>query len=323
MENRLYISMYHYTRDLKNSDYPEIKGLDYDLFDRQLAYFKDNFNVIRMEDLLDCYDGKFELPEKAMLLTFDDGYIDNHEAALPLLKKYGFTGSFFIPAKTFCENKLLDVNKIHFILAVVEQNGNVLDLVKEIYSLLDEYRNRGFKIKSNEDLFEEYGIANRFDSKEIVFCKRILQTALEEKIRNEITDILFEKYVGIKEEDFSKKLYMSREMLLDMKKEGMFIGIHGYDHYWLGNLEEDKMKKDIDRALDQMSEYIDRDRWVMNYPYGSYNERVIDYISSKGCVLGLTTKVNLCHLDLDNRYELPRFDCNDFPPKSEHYKEFE
>ena len=110
-----------------------------------------------------------------MLLTFDDGYIDNYTVALPLLKKYGFQGSFFIPAKTFCENKMLDVNKIHFILASVLANSNIGNLVKDIMKLVDEYRLHNKDIPDNESLYEEYAVANRFDDKDTVFCKRVLQ----------------------------------------------------------------------------------------------------------------------------------------------------
>ena len=39
-KNSLYISMYHYVRDLKNSRYPDIKGLDVDLFYEQMMFFK-------------------------------------------------------------------------------------------------------------------------------------------------------------------------------------------------------------------------------------------------------------------------------------------
>ena len=58
MNNKLHICMYHYTRDLLNSPYPAIKGLDLSLFIRQLDFFRDNFKVVTMEDVLDAYDGK-------------------------------------------------------------------------------------------------------------------------------------------------------------------------------------------------------------------------------------------------------------------------
>ena len=322
MSKKLYISMYHYTRDLINSRYPEIKGLDYPLFEKQLQFFKDNFNVIKMEELIDALKNGSDLPENALLLTFDDGYIDNYTVALPLLKKYGFQGSFFIPAKTFCENKILDVNKIHFILAVVPNRNEMDVLYDDLLKQIDIYREAGHQIPDTDELIDKYAMANRFDDARTVFCKRVLQTALPEMIRNEISDYLFNKYVGIKESSFAKELYLNREQIALMKENGMFIGIHGYDHYWLGNLEEEKMKRDIDKALEEMSDYIDENCWVMNYPYGSYNEEVIKYIESKGCVLALTSEVRAADLSKDNRYTIPRFDCNDFPPKSEKYKEF-
>lgn len=50
---KLYISMYHYTRDLQHSRYSDIKGLDISLLRQQFDYFKSNFNVIRMEQVID------------------------------------------------------------------------------------------------------------------------------------------------------------------------------------------------------------------------------------------------------------------------------
>lgn len=81
------------------------------------------------------------------------------------------------------------------------------------------------------------------------------------------------------------------------------------------------MKEDIDKALDVMDEFIDRKRWVMNYPYGNYNNDVLRFIQKRGACLGVTTKVAVANIGRDNKYELPRFDCNDFPPKSENYLE--
>ncbi|MBR5360004.1 MAG: polysaccharide deacetylase, partial [Lachnospiraceae bacterium] len=65
--------------------------------------------------------------------------------------------------------------------------------------------------------------------------------------------------------------------------------------------------------------YIDRDSWVMNYPYGSYSDDTVEYIKSKGAVLGLTADVRIADLSVDDLWRLPRLDCNDFPPKSENY----
>ena len=71
-----------------------------------------------------------------------------------------------------------------------------------------------------------------------------------------------------------------------------------------------------------MREFIDEDAWVMNYPYGSYNETTLRLIKSKGAVLGLTTKRGVTDIDVTSALEFARLDCNDFPPKGEDYNMF-
>ncbi len=316
---KLNIVMYHYVRDLSHSRYPGIKGLDTDLFKEQITYLKKKFTIVKMEDIIDITTGGGCLPDNSALLTFDDGYIDNFITVLPILKQYKLQGSFFIPGKTFTEDILLDVNKVHFILASAPER----EVVQDLLSLLDKYRDIYPEISSNDELLKKYAVANRFDTAETIFCKRILQTAIPEELRNKISSILFEKYVGLPENYFARELYMNRDQIRFMRDEGMFIGLHGYDHYWLANLSEDKMKKDIDKALEVMDEFIDKDNWVMNYPYGNYNHNVIEYIKTKGCKLGLTTEVGRANLEKDDLYQLPRWDCNDFPPKSYNYMKLE
>lgn len=316
--SELYISMYHYTRDLKHSRYPEIKGLDVKIFREQIAFMKSNFNIVTMEQVLEAISTKDKLPEKALLLTFDDGYADNYNVAMPILEEYGVQGSFFIPGKTFTTHQLLDVNKIHYVLA----SANIYNLVEDLKKEMDYYRGQEFQYAPTEELFAKYAVASRFDIKETVFVKQMLQTVLPEKLRNIISSKLFAKYVGVTEEQLAYELYMSEEQIRTMKRHGMFIGIHGYDHYWLGNLPVEQMENDISLALDALDEFVDRKQWVMNYPYGNYNKDVLAYISKQGACLGLTTEVRLADIDKDNPLELPRLDCNDFPPKSDNYLKY-
>lgn len=316
--SKLYISMYHYTRDLVHSRYPGIKGLDIELFKKQIEFMKANFSIVTMEQVIASIKGEEILPENALLLTFDDGYIDNYMYAFPILEDAGVQGSFFISGKTFDTHQLLDVNKIHYILASADINSLLID----VFERLNHYRGKEFEYASNDELFNQYAVSNRFDCKETIFVKRILQTVLPEKLRNIISSDLFEKYVGVSEETLAYELYMSEEQIKSMKRHGMFIGLHGYDHYWLGNLNTEQMKTDITKALEVMDSFIKKNEWVMNYPYGSYNSDVIDFIKSKGAVLGVTTEVRVADLSMDSVYELPRLDCNDFPPKSENYKSY-
>lgn len=317
--NKLYIAMYHYTRDLVHSRYPQIKGMDISLLRQQLEYMKKKFNFVTMEQVVEAAEKRYSLPDNALLLTFDDGYVDNYTYAMPLLEEFGAQGSFFIPGKTFATHQLLDVNKIHYILA----SADMEKLVTDVRRAMDYYRGQEFDFAPTNDLYEQYAVANRFDTKETIFVKRMLQTVLPEKLRTMIASELFEQYVGVTEQQLAYELYMTEDQIRTMKRHGMYIGLHGYDHYWLANLESDQMKKDIDMALEVMDEFIDKKQWVLNYPYGNYNDDVINYIRSKGACLGMTTEVRVAHIGEDDKFKLPRLDCNDFPPKSENYHDYE
>lgn len=314
--SRLYISMYHYTRNLKDSRYPNIKGLDSSMFSEQILFMKEHFHIVTMEEVMEAAENRYNLPEDAMLLTFDDGYIDNYTFAFPVLDKLGVQGSFFIPGKTFTTYELLDVNKIHYLLASTDINIILEDLLER----MEHYRGNEYTYPSNQELFHEYAKSNRFDGKEIIFVKRMLQTVLPEKIRNRIASELFAKHVGVSEQQLAHELYMTEEQIRTLKRHGMHIGVHGYDHYWLGNLSKEKMQQDMQKALEIMDEFIDSKKWAMNYPYGSYNEDVICYAKEHGACVGVTTEVRIADLEIDDVMKLPRLDCNDYPPKSENYK---
>jgi peptidoglycan/xylan/chitin deacetylase (PgdA/CDA1 family) len=63
-----------------------------DQFDRQLAWLKHNADVVHLRDL----DRALSSRGRYVLITFDDGYADNHQLALPLLQKHSLPAAFFI-----------------------------------------------------------------------------------------------------------------------------------------------------------------------------------------------------------------------------------
>jgi peptidoglycan/xylan/chitin deacetylase (PgdA/CDA1 family) len=65
--------------------------------DAQMAWLAQNgYTTITMKELLYHLSLGWPLPEKPIVLTFDDGYRDAYEFAYPILQKYGFVGTFFI-----------------------------------------------------------------------------------------------------------------------------------------------------------------------------------------------------------------------------------
>lgn len=314
-ENKLTVIMYHYVRDLKHSRYPDIKGLQTELFKEQLQYLKKHYHFVRVEEVIAAYSGGNRLPEHPVLLTFDDAYVDHFSTVFPILQHEGIQGAFYAPVKAVTENKVLDVNKIHFILASTPEDRLPV-LLKEIKFLLGKYREE-YGLKDFDYYFEKLAVANRFDSKEVIFIKRLLQVELDEHLRNVLSDILFEKIVGIPEEAFSRELYMSIDQIRCMVDCGMHIGSHGYDHYWLGSLSKEKQEFEIKKSIEFIKTVGgDVNNWSICYPYGNYNADTIALLKEQGCKLGLTTVVDVTDLNdatPDAIYKLPRLDTNDIP----------
>lgn len=66
-------------------------------FEEQMAYLSENgFTTITPDQLMSYLNHDRALPEKPIMITFDDGYLDNYTNAYPILKKYGFTATIFL-----------------------------------------------------------------------------------------------------------------------------------------------------------------------------------------------------------------------------------
>lgn len=67
------------------------------IFDQQMKYLKDNgFRVIGLDEILDFLQYRHAIPKRSVAITIDDGYKSGYDIAYPILKKYGFTATFFV-----------------------------------------------------------------------------------------------------------------------------------------------------------------------------------------------------------------------------------
>ncbi len=306
--NDLTVIMYHYVREIKESEYPKIKGLEVSGFCRQLDYLSDNFNLVKAEDVITCVRQGKKLPSKSCLLTFDDGYKDYLTYVLPELLKRNIQGSFFLPVKPVVERELLDVHKIHFILASTE---NYSKLVKDVDAMWVEH---GISDSDLSSYKEKYAVTSRYDIADVMYVKNVCQYVLSEGIRNAIVSKLFQIYVNKIEKDFANELYLSVDETKTLVESGMYVGSHGYRHLWLDKENYESQSLEIDSSLKFLKDVGSSTKdWIMCYPYGSYNSDTLRILKDRNCAIGLTTKVGVAEISLNSALELPRFDTNDFP----------
>ncbi len=309
--NSCTIIMYHYVRPIQKSSFPKIKGLELIGFRRQLNYLCNNFNIITANQMLNCIYNRNKIPSKSAVLTFDDGFKDHFSFVFPLLKKFKIQGLFFPPAKPIKEKSILDVHKIHHILANV---NNKQTLVNEINHFIRNYKDE-YDLDSPSKYYERLAIPNRFDTKDVIFIKRILQRDLPQKLRNIVTSYLFKKYITSDEQAFSEELYLSLDEIKEMCESGMYFGSHSYSHNWLTTLSEKELKIEIGKSLNFHHSIVKNsgDDLIMCYPYGDYNKKIIQELKKYNFKAGLTTDVGTAILNKRNAYHLMRYDTNDFP----------
>jgi len=66
-------------------------------FEEQMHYLREQgYTAISLAELLDSYEGRAVLPDKPIIITFDDGYEDNLLIALPIMEKYKMRCTIFI-----------------------------------------------------------------------------------------------------------------------------------------------------------------------------------------------------------------------------------
>lgn len=95
------ILMYHYISELPADADSIRRGLTIEpaMFEAQLQYLQEHgYTTVTLADVYATLTTGKPLPEKPIVLTFDDGYLDAYTDALPLLQQYGFVGEFFVLA---------------------------------------------------------------------------------------------------------------------------------------------------------------------------------------------------------------------------------
>lgn len=311
MNRPVTIVMYHYVRDLQRSRFPAIKGLSLERFRRQLDYIQAHYTPIGAEDLIGALSSApKDLPPNPILLTFDDGYSDHFANVFPLLDARGMKGCFFPSAQVVFEDKVLEVNKIQFVLASVPDPGALLE---QVFSSLAEFR-WADGLKTREAYLQTVSGEHRYDTPQVTVLKRLLQRELPEPVRAEIVQRLFAEHVTSDEAAFACELYMSVDQIACLRRHGMHIGSHGYAHVWLDHVSPETQAVEIDRSIEFLQKLgVGKDEWSMCYPYGGFNGSLLEILRGRQCRLGFTVEARVADLDVDDPLTLPRIDTNDLP----------
>lgn len=310
MPNRkLTVVTYHYIRNLEKSRYPEIKGLNINSFRKQLLYFNKHYSFISIPELVDAIESGTPLPENSILLTFNDNYLDHFTNVFPILDEMNIPGCFYPEIKALAEPVVLPNHKIHYILA---SEPDTEKIIKEIKKLITK-QSQMFPVSSFESYFDKLARPSKYDPKEVIFIKRLLQNELDEDLAKIFINHLFEKFVGVNDAVLNQELYMNDRHIQCMYRHGMHFGVIGYSHKRLSSLTFQEQKEEITTSIDYLKNLgIDEKQLTVSYPWNDFNIDTIDILKTHSIKAAFRGGSEPANLEAHDRYSLPRFDTNDF-----------
>lgn len=140
-EQTIPVLMYHHLADNINNN----TVISPTNFDKQMRALKEEgYHAISVKELHDYLTNQIKLPEKPVLITFDDGYLSNYEMAYPILKKYELHAEIFVIA-----SRITDTSKeIAYPHEIAKMNWDQLKEMQDYITIQSHTWDSHYKLPS-------------------------------------------------------------------------------------------------------------------------------------------------------------------------------
>ncbi|WP_395403703.1 polysaccharide deacetylase family protein [Pseudoduganella sp. UC29_106] len=276
----LSILIYHRVLPRKDPLFPG--DVDRIEFDRHMALVRSHFNVLPLRDAVRLMrEGR--LPRRAACITFDDGYADNADIALPILQKHGLHATFFIASGFLNGGRMWNDTVIE---TVRMAPGDVLD--------------------ATELGLGRHALASVEDRRTALhsLIGQLKYRDMEE--RQQLVDALSAKAGRALPAD----LMMDTAQLRRLHGAGMHIGAHTMNHPILARIPAAQARQEIAGGRAALRELLDEEIPLFAYPNGKpgtdYGAEHVDMVRDLGFEAAVSTAWGTSRGRSDF-FQLPRF----------------
>ncbi len=265
--DKIRILMYHGVSDDKlPSFYWTLLGRD--KFLQQMDYVKRKYNVVSPEFL---YKEGNSAPNK-VVITFDDGLLNNHTVVLPILKSYEMRAICFVLPLLSEKNDLMWTDKLYAVLMSCRPG----DL---------DFTNFGLgKIEIGSDLDRRADTVKNLQNQ---------LKAVPHSRRTDVLNNIFNKFDLLEGEDYAAFRLMNRDLIKELAQtDQYFIGAHTNSHPILSTMTPDEQEKEIRSGMDKLAEWGIESVPVFAYPNGradDFNNETVALLKKYDFKAALTT----------------------------------
>lgn len=159
---KIIVLLYHSILPKEEFDEDNESVLDLKVFEEHMKYLYENgYSTITTKELEDYLCNKKPFDEKKVMITFDDGYLDNYFYAYDVLKKYDFTAVEFLIGHTIeKESKdFIPLDFPRFTLEDIENSKDVFEFASHsfnMHSIDDTVKKQFLLIKSEDEIKEDF-----------------------------------------------------------------------------------------------------------------------------------------------------------------------
>ncbi len=254
------------------------------LFEQSLRFLQKHFHVISLSELL------FNPPlstRPLAAITFDDGYHDYIDYALPLLDKYKMNSSLFVIADCIDKN-----------------------LPTWTY-IVDYYFSQSGKLTFNDvdlsGLDEQYQV-KKWNSKQerIDYCKKFKQyiKSIPGQRRDSIINDMIRNFNDI---ESPEGIMVTWDEIKQVKAAGHEIGSHSVSHPTLVTLgDDDLINAELKNSAERIAQQTGIIPRIFSYPIGSYNQRVKQLTKDAGYKAALAVNEKPYNPKKEDLFEVPR-----------------
>lgn len=223
------------------------------------------------------------LPAGALSITFDDGYADNHDVALPILRRHGMSAAFFVSSAYLDGGRMWSDTVVE---AVRRCGADVLDLDE---LLLGRHRLDSLS-------------ARRHAVRALLTRLKYMEPATRDRCAQAVARIARAR--------LPDDLMLSRAQLRALHGAGMAIGSHTRTHSILTTVSDEVARDEIVASREDLETVIDAPVTMFAYPNGrprtDYHPRHCEMVRRAGYSAALTTASGASRAGAD-LYQLPRF----------------
>jgi peptidoglycan/xylan/chitin deacetylase (PgdA/CDA1 family) len=215
-------------------------------FDDQLSYLKRRLSLVTLEEALSFIDGtcKDKAPRCRVLVTFDDGYLDNYEIAYPILRSHGAQGLFFLATGMVGSCQVPWWDHIAYLLKTAQRRRFTLRYPSDLEVDMD----RDGLMESFKAVLKSYRDPGMEDP------ARFIRELAEEAQAEDRTQ--------------TPRRFLNWDEAREMTKGGMAIGSHTHSHPELSHLEPDRQYEELSVPRTILKEQLGVEAETLAYPFG-------------------------------------------------------